>query len=378
MRDGLVIGQVAACAMLLVTAGILLRGTGKSKDIERGYESRAVYGAGNQSGENARALAAILDQETWVEARAVMGSPLNAMSSLRAGNPARPDWHNVYYNRCSGEFFELVRIPLLRGRTFTREESENQSPVAVVSDSAAKLLWPGVDPIGQTVAIQPGQTENIRMPRFRNATVVGVSRDIVSRVRDGGPRPSLYFPDTFRTSTILAVRGKGSREHTRRQLEAALARSPGGSQGARVIELQETIDWETYPQEAVSWLSSLLGVVALILTISGMYGVMSYLVSQRTKEIGIRMALGATQRQIARLVLSYSIRLAGVGLLLGAVLAVGVLQYTGSKIELLINLYDVSAYVLSLGVVAVAALFAALGPAHRACGVDPQQALRSD
>jgi predicted permease len=378
MRDGLVIGQVAACAMLLVTAGVLVRGIGKSREIERGYESRGVYGAGNMSREDALAVKAILDRESWVETQAVMGSPLNAMDSLQVASPARSGWHSVYYNRGSGELFHLVRIGLLRGRTFTRQEAENQSPVAVASESAAKLLWPGEDPIGKTVLIQAGRKNNPRLPRFHEAMVVGVSRDIVSRVRDGGPRPALYFPDTLRSGTVLIVRGKGSPEHTHRQLEAALAASPGGAHGGRVIELQETIDWETYPQEAVSWLSTLLGGVALILTISGMYGVMSYLVSQRTKEIGVRIALGATQIQVARLVLAYSVRLAAAGLALGAVLALGVLQYTGSKIELLINLYDAPAYALSLAVVAVAALFAALAPTRRACRILPQEALRSD
>lgn len=216
------------------------------------------------------------------------------------------------------------------------------------------------------------------MPRFREATVVGVSSDIVPKAKDGGPRPVLYFPDSLRVGNVLVVRGKGPPEQTSRQMAAALAGAPGAAHGARVVALQETIELETYPQQAVSWLSSLLGLFALLLSISGMYGVMSYLVSQRTREIGIRMALGATSAQVAQFVLRYSTRLVAVGLLAGMFLALGGLQYVASKIELVIDLYDYTAYTLCLSVVMLAALLATLGPTHRACRVDPQTALRAD
>jgi ABC-type antimicrobial peptide transport system permease subunit len=116
----------------------------------------------------------------------------------------------------------------------------------------------------------------------------------------------------------------------------------------------------------------------LLLVISGMYGVMSYLVSQRTKEIGIRMALGATKPQVAGYILNYSGRLVGPGLVFGAILALGALQYIASIIELTIDFYNLPAYLLSLVVVVVSALFATLGPTRRACRVDPQEALRAD
>jgi predicted permease len=378
LRDALVVGQVSGCAMLLVSAGVLLRGSAGITAMDRGYDATGVFGVANQSPEHSRALASILEDESWIETQAVMGSPLNDMPSIDAANPLVPGWHNVYYHRGSGEIFRLCGIPILRGRTFTKEESDANAAVAVVSERAAHLLWPGEDPIGKTVALDPGGQRSLRVPRFRQSRVIGVSRDIVSKVKDGGPRPILYFPDTLRLGTMVVVRGKGTPENTRRQLEGALARAPGAVQGARVVQLQETLDFETYPQQAASWLSTLLGAIALLLTITGMYGVMSYLVSQRTKEIGIRMALGATQRQVAEFILKYCARLAGAGLAFGAVLALGLLQYSASKIQLLINLYDIPAYSLSLGVVAMAALLAALGPTRRACAVDPLDALRAD
>jgi ABC-type antimicrobial peptide transport system permease subunit len=138
------------------------------------------------------------------------------------------------------------------------------------------------------------------------------------------------------------------------------------------------VDWETYPQQAVTWLSTLLGAIALLLTVTGIHGVMAYLVGQRTKEIGIRIALGATPARIASLLFSYSARLAGCGLAAGAVLALGVLQWSDSKIGLMIDYFDPRAYLSSMAVIGLAVLAAALGPVGKGCRVDPQHTLRSD
>jgi predicted permease len=378
LRDTLVVAQVSACVMLLATASVMLRGTDRSSRIERGYDARGVFAVANQGPESARALASILEREPWLELQGAIGSPLNEMRTLQVGNPARPGLETVYFLNASGEILPMVRVPILRGRTFTRDESENRAPVAVISEAAARKLWPGEDPLGKSLTIEPSPTPNLRTPRFRQARVVGVSKDFIAKVKDGGPRPTIHFPDTLRNGTIVVVRGKGRPEQTAAQLEAALLRAPGSLLGARVVALQETLDWETYPQSAVAWLSTILGSVALLLTVTGVYAVMSYMVSQRTKEIGIRMALGATPLRIARFILAYSIRLGAAGLLFGTVLAVGVMQYSSSKIPMAIDFLDLPAYAIGLGVVALAALCAAAGPARRACGVDPQDAVRTD
>ncbi|MBL8219066.1 MAG: ABC transporter permease [Bryobacterales bacterium] len=378
LRDALVVVQVSACVMLLATASVLLRGSGRSVNLDRGYESRGLFAVANQSPEDTAELAALLDRESWVESWAFFAGMPADMSTELVANPARPGWENAYYMGASGEFFHLMRLPLLRGRTFTREEGEARAPVAVISELAALRLWPGEDPVGKTLAIQPDNGNNFRHPRFKEATIVGVCRDVISKAKDGGPRPTVYLPDAMRRGTALVVRGKGSPEQTARQLESALARSPGAAHGARVVAMQEVVDWDVYPQLAVSWLSSILGVVALLLTATGIYGVMSYLVSQRTKEIGIRIALGATPARIARLMMHYSVRMVGAGLVFGVVLALGMLQYGASKINLAIEMYDPLAYSGTLVVVAAAAVGAAVGPLRRACGVDPQQAVRTD
>ncbi|MFN0106959.1 MAG: ABC transporter permease, partial [Bryobacteraceae bacterium] len=373
LRDGLVVTQVALCTMLLAASGLLLSGTRKATAIERGYDTTAAFGVANESAKDATALETILRGETWVDTVAVMGRPMNEARTIRVG----PAGLSSYYSRGSGEFFSLIRLPLVRGRTFTRDEGEKGAAVAVVSELLARSLWPGADPIGKTIALGEGES-NVWKPQYDTALVIGVCRDIVVKARDGGPRPMVYFPDKLRPGTIITVRGKGSTEQTRALMNAAMAKAPGAQHGAWLVALHEAVDWETYPQQAVSWLATILGGVALLLTVSGIYGVMQYLVSQRFKEIGIRMALGATGGQIARFVLSYSGRLASAGAMCGLMLAVGVLQYLGSRMQLLVNLYDIGAYALPFAVAAGAALMAVLGPTRRACRVDPQVALRMD
>jgi ABC-type antimicrobial peptide transport system permease subunit len=174
----------------------------------------------------------------------------------------------------------------------------------------------------------------------------------------------------------VMVRGRGSPDETRRLLEGVLARRT--NQGERVFGLQEAVDFTSYPQRAASWLSMLLGGIALLLTATGIYGVMSYLVSQRTKEFGIRIALGATRAQVARFTLSFTMRLVTIGLALGAVLALGASQYAAAAVGPMIDFADFPAYALGFIVVALAGLAAAVGPTLRASRVDPIEVLRAD
>ncbi|MBI4909620.1 MAG: ABC transporter permease [Acidobacteria bacterium] len=377
VRNLLLVGQVSLCVMLLAIATVLLRGSSKALSVDRGYQASGVFAAANQSEADARALHAILVREPWVDSLAVMTRPLIDLDPIQVSATGTP-LLDAHYTSCSAEFFRMLRIPLVQGRVFSEVEAESQAPVAVLSELAARKAFGGVDPIGRTIALQQAQREAFRMPRFREARVIGVVRDVVLKARDGGPRPVVYFATGIRTGTVFAVRGKPPQELTASRLEAALAQAPGAAHGARVVGMQETVDWDTYPQQAASWLSTLLGVVALLLTITGVYAVMAYLVSQRTKEIGIRMAIGASRVQIARFVLSYSARSAALGLAAGLTLALGVLQYAMSRVEWSVDIYDLAAYGLTAAVVVAAMLLAAAGPVRRACGLDPQVTLRAD
>jgi hypothetical protein len=307
-----------------------------------------------------------------------MGSPFTAMHTLEVGDGSGGSYQAAYTNQGSEDFLKLMRVPVMRGRTFTGEEAAARAPVVVVSETAARQLWPRQDPIGKTLSIQPGRRAYEWRPSFENAVVVGVCRDVVVTAADRVPRASIYFPAAAAPGMVVAIRGRGTPEQTVRDMEDLLTGTPGGIQGARVASLQETLDWETYPYQAASWLSSILGGLALLLTITGVYGVMSYLVSQRTKEIGVRMALGATRMQVVQFVVSYTARLAGAGLVLGVVLAAGAAKYFVASYGTMIEVDDLVSYAAGLAVVTICALIAVAGPARRAAAVDPMNTLRAE
>jgi predicted permease len=378
LRDALIVGQVAVCAMLVVIAGVLIHNGQRQAEFDLGYNADSVFAAAFETPGGSMALRGVLEQAPWVESIAFMASPPTSLPTIRIAAVNRSNFDFTYFNFVSPEYFNVLRIPIIAGRTFTREEAANEAPVALITKAAAGRLWPGQNPLGQSIAIELPQRRIGWLPRFHEARVVGVTGDIMGHPLTGYGRPVVHFPTTLRPDRYGAniVRGKGNEDLTRRLFDADMSRHSLSNQGGRVIALQEAVDWVTYPQRAASWLSSLLGGLALLLTVTGMYGVMSYLVSQRTREIGIRIAIGATRLQVVRFILSYSTKLSLLGLGIGVTLALGVSQYFSSTIGTFMNVYDLAAYLLAPVVVALSALLAALVPARRASTIDPLCALK--
>jgi macrolide transport system ATP-binding/permease protein len=375
MRDALVVGQVALCAGLLISAAIALRGSGRLSNVDVGYRPEGVYAIAWENPNTLTRLAGVLERAPWVESLAFARHPVPHMPSMRINS------RDVLINLVSNNYFHTLRIPLVRGRDFTRQEAESGAALTIVSESAAKSWWPGQDPIGQTVTLAPALKRFAWMPAYREARVIGVSKDIVSRTLLDAGRPTAHFPGLRLEAGFWAlpfIRGRETGAETVRRLESILAETNQAEFGARILHLREAVEWDTYPQRAASWLSSLMAAVSLLLTITGMYGVMSYLVSQRTKEVGIRMAIGASRGQVAGFVLSYSARLMAVGLGLGVFLALGTAKYFASSLGTVVDVYDVAAYAFGLSIVAIATMLAAAGPTHRATRVDPVTALRAD
>ena len=250
----------------------------------------------------------------------------------------------------------------------------------IVSNATVQRLWPNQNPVGQTVYIHRrlrdrGSEESIQR---QLVTVIGVAPDVVSCCVAYGRDPALiYLPTTVsaaESSLILRVRGETGA--VRRALDAKLeAIAPGAVQEFR--PLTEFHASGIYPFRAASWISSALGGVAWLLTLSGVYGVLSYVVAQRTREIAIRMALGATRGTVVRLVLNQTIRVATTGMVVGTALALAVSQVLRAKL-LFINPFDSLAYAGGLILVSLAALGAAWLPARRTARIDPTTALRFD
>jgi hypothetical protein len=313
----------------------------------------------------------------------------------------------VTYKFASPEYFALLDVDVLKGRTFTRQEGALDARVAVVSDSTARRLWPRGDAVGQVVHIEltiSGAGPEAH-PRSVDGdfTIVGVVRDvgasfapIVSRQHGLDlfemPGPAVYLPvglDTAGTSLTMRVRGDPAqaREHLTRaltEIDPTMGRIETTKAMART---------QAYALWIAFWTTVLLGTLALGLAASGLVGVLSYVVAQRTKEIGVRKALGATTGDVVRLVLVQSSRPVVMGLVIGGGLAVALarllmatplaaisapLGATALQLNDIVRVFDPVAYAASLLCIIAACLPAALVPALRAARVDPLQSLREE
>jgi predicted permease len=379
LRSGLLVLQVTVCALLLICAGILLRGSRQLSERDVGLQTRGVIDVELSQALQSK-IAEHLAAEPWVESIATTWhAPLaGSLSGITIAPGSAPTLIRAAYNFVSPEYFGVFRIPVVRGRNFTADEAASEAPVAIISEAAARALWPNQDSLGQTIRIEaePRSSRRNKIPGFRSARVIGVAPDVISGVIFEGPDPALlYFPTssrgTMNGSLLLGV--KGDPEIARRTLDSLLERvAPGALQ--RVTPVGELLDAQIYPFRIAFAIASVLGGLALVLTLSGIYGVLSYLVNQRTKEIGIRVALGATNANVIRLVLSQSFRLTSYGIAIGVVMALGVSKVFAS--ELSINTFDLLAYGSGIGVVLSAALAASYFPSRRAVRVDPASTLR--
>ena len=214
------------------------------------------------------------------------------------------------------------------------------------------------------------------LARVRSARVIGVSRNAVSGwIGTGLERPVIYYPtraDSAGTKILARVSGDASQARQR------IDRDIGAVDQSAVIEIHTLEDYlavQRWPFKIFSWAASAIGAIALLLTLIGIYGVLSYLVAQRTKEIGIRMALGASVGGVVGQVLRQSARYGVVGIVPGTVLALGVSKLFASVL-FIVDTFDPAGYAFGATVVLLACLAAAWAPARRAARVDPMVALR--
>lgn len=208
--------------------------------------------------------------------------------------------------------------------------------------------------------------------------MIGIARDAASGwIGQGRTLPIAYFPQPLDSgATKLIVRVDGNAEPAKKRLVSNLARVDSAAL-TEIHSMDDVVAMQVYPFRAIYWVACALGAIALVLTLIGVYGVISYLVAQRRREFGIRLALGASRRSVVSLVVRQSMRLATMGLVCGVVLALGVSRLFASFIPGL-DTYDSYGYALGVSVVAGACLVAAFGPSHRASVIDPVQALRAD
>jgi predicted permease len=385
LRSLLLVTQVAVCSLLLIITAIVIRGQERVTVRSIGMDLNGVWDVKireKQQAVAAERLAATPGVEVVAAAwrtplygsdRRIDLLPSSSRTTLRLG-----------YNLVSPGYFPVFRIPIVRGRNFTDAEAETDMPVAVVSEAAARRLWPGAEAVGQTISIPPTDHKDPsfdRVPAFTEARVIGVARDALSgylATPTDRWQAMVYFPTHRRAAhnDSILVRVGGTPAAARQRIAATLD-GIAPSIYDMINPMEDVLALQIYPFQMTFWITAFLGGLALVMTVSGIYGVMSYLVNQRTKEIGIRLALGAAAGDVVWMVTKQSARLAFVGVAVGVAMALGIAPVFANQIEAL-HTYDAMAYAGAVLVVMAAAVAASLPPSRRAVRLDPVTALRCD
>lgn len=383
IRSGLIVLQVCLSFVLLVGGALLLESLERIRNSSPGFSTTRVVTTGVSlvaAGYDAP-RAKVFQDELIDRLHALPGiesvayaavTPLGYSSfpsspiAVDGYQPAPDEQSGVEYNKVSPGYLATLGIPLLSGREFVRSDDENAVPVAIVNRAMMMRYWRGQDPIGLRLQV-----------KGRWARVVGVAADSKYESMRETPKPFFYvpLPQDFVRDPELNIRTTQSLQST---LAAVLREVHAFDQNLALYEmitLQEQVNRSTSAQLVAVTLVSTLGVLALLLATVGLYGVMSYSVAQSTRELGLRMALGASAPTLLRLVLSRGLRLTLGGVLFGAIAALVLARFLG---QLLYNVspHDPVVFGSALVVMTVTAISACLLPAWRAARTDPARVLR--
>ena len=387
LRNVLVVAQVALSLVVLVCGGLFIKSFRKAQTMDPGFDnpkglivslSPQLIGYDDEQARNFyKQLGERVSHVPGVDAAGFArtlplgdssnsnGPVLKEGETLARGSAGR----NIMTNIVSAGYFKTMQIPILEGRDFDDRDQEKTQRVVIVNQRMAQILWPGESAVGKRIFIGSESRDALE--------VVGVVKTGKYRALAEDPRPFFYYamsqlrPRTMALVMRSSVDPRSLVGVIRSEVQALDPRVP--LSGVKTMEEHKTYAlWA--PNMAASF-SLAFGVVALLLSAVGLYSVMAYVVSQRTREVGIRMALGADRGDVLKMITQQGMRLAAIGLGIGLVLSLALAKVLSS---LLIGVsgYDVPTFILVPALLAAVALFASYLPARRATKVDPLVALR--
>ena len=402
LRSTLVVIEVAFAIVLLVGAGLMIRSVQKLTAIDPGFEASGVLtltaaiprqpapppGPTQPGAPPPPPPPLVLPgKDLLARVRAVPGVTMASLSSdipLGSGGGAifysaegdattdaqtmpRANWHRV-----SPEFFDVLKMPFKAGRTFNESDLTPDSTAVIVSEGVTRRFWPGQNPLGKRIKQGPANSTSPWL------TITGVVGEVKYRglPQNPTPDPDLYFPALDRTPQSVLIRTSVDPASITDEVRAAIRAAHPSIVVYNVNTLQSLVDAQTAAPRFTTWILGVFAGAALLLSVIGLYGVMAYLVAQRTREFGIRLALGAKRLQIVGVVLRHAALMVGIGLVAGLAGSLIVTQLLGTL------LFEVGATdpssVAAIALLVIVALIACCIPALRATQVDPVTALRAE
>ena len=399
-RSLLVVVEVALALVLLVSASLMIRSFVALQRVELGFQPEHVmvaglplppkrYAAWDQRNRFAHELLERVRNTPGVVAATIGSGGLpfgGPTSTYSIEGQTDSDTHAIMLHAVAADYLRTMGVPLRQGRMLTEQEVTAADHVAVINEAAAKLWQPGENPLGRRIRIneleKPGGRD-VLTPAHPSpyVTVVGVIGDTRNDDLRTESQPAVLVPYTLRAPAgrTLAIRSEGDpltlinslREHVR-ELDAELPLTAPTT-------LEEALRFRTAQPRFAMVLFTLFASLGLALALAGVYSVLSYLVAMRTRELGVRIALGAQRSDILGLILRSGVKLVGTGLIVGMLASVATTRLLGSRMNLFkVTAGDPGAFLSAVLLIMLVAAAACLIPAHRATKIDPMAALRYD
>jgi putative ABC transport system permease protein len=399
VQSVLVVGEIALALMLMTGAGLLIRSALLVLRLNPGFDAaNLVVGRiglpdakyhdpaiARQTFERMLDAAAALPgvESSALVSRAPLAEGWIGLGLIAEGKPLDPSsMVSAVSQIVSPSYLSTARVPLRAGRNFTIQDTRDKALVAIINETLARAMWPGENPIGKRFSCCEGNGPNDRItPTWHE--VVGVVGDVRARGLDRDIVPVFYIPVAQMPSTAwdwigrtmdLIVRARAG-IYPANDLRTVVASIAPGVPIYQLSTMQEKIAGALEESHFDTFLLSLFAGIALVLSSVGIYGVLSHVFSQRTRDIGLRMALGASRGQIAGHVLGSGLRLIAFGVALGVAGALAGARLVSSLIYG-VSATDVVTFVVAAGLLATVAFLASYIPARRAMHIDPMVALR--
>jgi predicted permease len=395
LRRVFIAAQISCCLVLIIAAGLFMRALAAATTVDPGFALAGIEVAsvdlalGGYSDDAAvTAATEIRDRLAALPGVASVGTaamvPLSGgglgLGGLRLPGATDPnDFITADWNVVSPEFLPTVSLALVRGRHFSAADRSGAPEVAIINEELANRAWPGQDPIGRVFEngdFRPGGEQSLR-----RLTVVGVARDTKYRWLGDGPRNFIYVPlaqNPMTTVNYFLRRTDAAQETTLAPaVRGALQSFDPQLPLIHMASFRSYADVGLLPQRLAASLAGALGAVALVLAAIGVYGVTAYAVASRTREIGVRLALGADARRVVREALTQGARITAIGAVVGVGVALAV-THLATDLLFGISPVDLPTFTLTTGALVAIGLLATYLPARRAARVSPVVALRAE